>query len=209
MHWKIGTWKNLVKRSILISSDQHLLQKQLDCLKKVPVEINNYPSKRVENTIQNELEKGNINITNKSQTNTTDNRDTKLQKFLPFSGKEGIQLLFKMKKQLNESTLWNLKTCITYRGTELWTQFPVKDRTKFEHRHKIVYFSCCPNVNCNETYEGETDRGIKEHIMDHNKEDKNSHLLKHARESQHTHVWRDDFKSPNGNCKSSIKKRWV
>ena len=83
----------------------------------------------------------------------------------------------------------------------------MKDRTKFEHRHKIVYFGCCPNVTCNETYVGETDRRIKEHIMDHNKGDKNSHLLKHARESQHNHVWRDDFKSPNGNCKSSIKKR--
>ena len=102
MHLKIGTLKNLVKRSIVISSDQHLLQKQLDCLKNVLVEINDYRSKTVENIIQNEPEKGNINITNTSQTNTTDNSETKLQKFLLFSGKEGIQLLFKMKKQLKK-----------------------------------------------------------------------------------------------------------
>ena len=71
----------------------------------------------------------------------------------------------------------------------------------------IEYFSCRPNVICNETYVGETDRRIKEDIMDQNKRDKSSHLLKHARESQHTHVWKDDFKILNGNYKSSIKRK--
>ena len=83
----------------------------------------------------------------------------------------------------------------------------MKDRTKFEHRHNIVYFSCCPNATCNDTYVGETDRRIKERIMDHNKRDKSSHLLKHARESQHTHVWKDDFKILSGNYKSSVKRK--
>ena len=87
MQWKIGTLKNLVKRSIIICSDQHLLQIELDHLRKVFVEINDYPSKTVENIIKNELEKENIDITNEPQTNTTDNSETKLQLFLPFSGK--------------------------------------------------------------------------------------------------------------------------
>ena len=43
--------------------------------------------------------------------------------------------------------------------------------------------------------------------MDHNKRVKSSHLLKHARENQHTHVWNDDFKIPNGNYKSSMKRK--
>ena len=46
MHWKIDILKNLVKRSILICSDQLLLRKELDYLKKVFVEINDYLSKR-------------------------------------------------------------------------------------------------------------------------------------------------------------------
>ena len=83
----------------------------------------------------------------------------------------------------------------------------MKDRTKFEHRHNIVYFSCCPNVACNEKYVGETDRKIKELTMDHNKRDKSLHLLKHARESEHTNVWKEGFKILNGNYKSSIKRR--
>ena len=57
MQWKIGTLKNLVKRSIIICSDQHLLQKELDYLRKVFVEINDYPSKTVENIIKNETRK--------------------------------------------------------------------------------------------------------------------------------------------------------
>ena len=66
MQWKIGTLKNLVKRSIIICSDQHLLQEGLDYFRKIYVEINDYPSKTVENMIKNELGKENVNITNES-----------------------------------------------------------------------------------------------------------------------------------------------
>ena len=171
------------------------------------MQINNYPSKTVENIIKNELDKENVDITNEPQTNTTENSETKLQLFLPFSGKQGTQLLPKMKRRLKKSILSNVKTCITYEGTKLSTQFLVKDRTKFEHRYNIVYFSRSSNVTCNETYVGETDRRIKEHIIDHNKRHKSSHLLKHAHESQHTHVWKDNFKILNGNYKSSVKRK--
>ena len=159
MQWKIGTIKNLGKRSNFICSDQYLLQKELDYLKKVFVEINDYPSKTTEKIIQNELRKE--NVTNEPQTDTTDNSETKLQLLLPFSGKQDIQLFSKVKKQLKRNIPLNVKTCITYKGTKLSTQFPVKDRTKFEHRHNIVYFSCCPNVTCNETYIAQTNRRTK------------------------------------------------
>ena len=98
MQWKIGTLKNLVKRSIFICSGPHLLQKELEYLGKLFLEINNYLSKTVENIIKNELEKENVGITNEPRTNSTDNSERKLQLFLPFSGKQGIQLLSKMKK---------------------------------------------------------------------------------------------------------------
>ena len=76
-----------------------------------------------------------------------------------------------------------MKTCITYEGTNLSTQFPVKDRTKFEHRHNTAYFNRCPIVTCNEPFVGETDRRIEERTIDHNKRDKSPHLLKHAHEN--------------------------
>ena len=113
MQWKIGTLKNLVKRSMNICSDQHLLQEEFDYLRKVFVEINDYNFKTVENIIKNELGKENVNIANESQTNTTDNSETKLQLFLPFSRKQGIQLLSKMKRQLKKSIVSNVKTLYT------------------------------------------------------------------------------------------------
>ena len=127
MQWNIDTLKNLVKRSINICSHQHLLWKELDYLRKVFVEINDCSSKAVENIIndcssnaveniiKNELEKGNLNITNQPQTNTTDNSKIKLHLFLPFSGKQGIQLFSKMKKQLKKSIPSNWKPCINTR----------------------------------------------------------------------------------------------
>ena len=112
-----------------------------------------------------------------------------------------------MKKQLKKSIPSNIRTCITYEGTKLSTRFPVKERTKFEHRHEIVYFNHCPNVTCNETCVGDRDRRIKERIMDHDKRDKSSYLLNQARETQHTHVWNDDFKILSGNYESRIKRK--
>ena len=85
---------------------------------------------------------------------------TKVQIFLPFSGKQGIQLLSKIKKKLKKSDSLNVKTYIIYEDTKLSPQFPVKDRAKFEHRRNIVYLSRCPNVSCNETYVGEADRKL-------------------------------------------------
>ena len=74
----------------------------------------------------------NINFTNEPQTNTTDKNETKLQLFLSLSGKQGIQLLSKIKKQLKKSIPSNVETFIIYEGKKLSTQFPVKDKTNFE-----------------------------------------------------------------------------
>ena len=63
---------------------------------------------------------------------TTDDNKTKRQLFLPFSGKQGIQLLSKMKKQLKKCIPSNVKTNITYEGTKLSKKIPAKGRTKFE-----------------------------------------------------------------------------
>ena len=56
IQWKFGTLKNLVKMIIFISSDQYLLQTEVDYFKKVFVKINDYPSKAVEEIIKNKLQ---------------------------------------------------------------------------------------------------------------------------------------------------------
>ena len=49
IQWKIGIFKNLLKRSVFICSDQHQLQKEFDYLRKAFVTINDYLSKTAEN----------------------------------------------------------------------------------------------------------------------------------------------------------------
>ena len=131
----------------------------------------------------------------------------KYRYFFYFSGKQGVQLMSKIKKQLQKSVSSIMKTCIINECAKLSTQFLAKDRTRFEHGNNMVYFNHCSNVACNETYGGESDRRINEHIIDLNKWDKNSHLLKHPHESQYTHVWIDNSKIFNGNYKSNTKAK--
>ena len=49
------------------------------------------------NAVKNKLQKEIVNRANEPQTNTTDIKETKLQLFLQFSGKKGMQLLSKIK----------------------------------------------------------------------------------------------------------------
>ena len=68
----------------------------------------------------------------------TKNYDTeqKIQLLVPYSGKQGYQLLSKLKKKLERTLADN----ISYKSTKLSTKFPVKDKTYFQHKHSIVYY---------------------------------------------------------------------
>lgn len=127
---------------------------------------------------------------NKPNAKTSDNNEAKLQLFIPLSGKQGVQLLSKIKKEAEDKHPINVKTCIIYEGTKLpqFTQFPVNDTTKLEQRPNALYYSHCP------TYVGETDRRINE-------------LMIEICEIQHNHVWKSDFKILNGNYKRSRKRK--
>ena len=54
----------------------------------------------------------------------------------------------------------NVKPRITYTGTK----FQMKDFTKnhkHEHKHDLIYYSKCPELNCDKDYLGETGRRIE------------------------------------------------
>ena len=57
----------------------------------------------------------------------------------------------------------------------------MKDKTKLEHKHNVVYMAECPKEGCSEKYIGETEKRIIERILDHNNRDKKSHVLKHSK----------------------------
>ena len=203
MEWKIGTLRNLVKRTKTVCSTTVLLHQEIEHLKAVFTGINEYPIKTVNTIINQELHRS------QRLQNTVINNEgiKKVQIMLPYNGKQDNKLLSKMKKHLNKSLPTEVKTTVTYQSKKLGTKFQLKDKTRFNHRNNLVYYSKCPNKTCNEDYVGETDRRNEERIMDHNKRDKNSHLLKHSREKNHQHVWENDFKVLGNNYRSNVKRK--
>ena len=87
----------------------------------------------------------------------------------------------------------------------LSANFPVKNKTDFQHKINVVNHSICPNEGCFENCIEETNRCIVERIQDHNNRDKTSHLLKHTHGKGHTHVWENDFKMLGNDYQSDIK----
>lgn len=62
----------------------------------------------------------------------------------------------------------DLKTVIAYKSTELWSKFPVKDKTDFYHKNNVAYQTKYPNEGCKDDYVGETNWHIAVRIKGHN-----------------------------------------
>ena len=74
-----------------------------------------------------------------------------------------------------------METKIVYTGTKLGSNFQIKDKTKFDHKHDLVYYVKCPE--CQEDYIGEIGMRLHEQICDHSGKDSKSHMLKHSLEN--------------------------
>ena len=93
-NWKTGTLRNLIKRANIGSSTKLLLRNEIDYIRKVFTENNDYPQKVVNHIIDQELSQP-----LEAETMETENNDTeqKIQLLVPYSGKQGHQL--QLKKQ--------------------------------------------------------------------------------------------------------------
>ena len=119
----------------------------------------------------------------------------------------------KVKKFLNPSRQLyidlyqnNMETKLVYTGTKLGSNFQIKDKTKFDHKHDLVYYVKCPE--CQEDYIGEIGRRLHERICDHSGKDSKSHMLKHSLENNHKQVSFEDFRIlRNGYTNSKIKRK--
>ena len=87
-----------------------------------------------------------------------------------------------------------IKMQVVYTGKKLSTCFNVKDQSKFDHQHGMVYYTDCPNETCRENYIGESGHRISECIKDHNGRDLESHILRYSVESGHANISYEDFK---------------
>ena len=94
---------------------------------------------------------------------------------LPYQGEKGLHLTKLLKKSLLPSTV---AANIGFTDKKLSTCFQIKDQTKFEHTHDIVYLATCPENNCSDNSIGENGRRISERIIDHNSRHRKLHPSK-------------------------------
>ena len=99
-----------------------------------------------------------------------------------------------MKRRISKLLLPEIKTQVAYTGKKLSTCFNVKDQSKFDHQHDVVYYADCPNKTCRENYIGESGRRFSERMKDHHSRDLKSHILRHSVESGHANIGYEDFK---------------
>ena len=99
-----------------------------------------------------------------------------------------------MKRIISKLLRPEIKTEVASTGIKLSTCLNVKDQSKFDNQHDVVYYAGCPNETCRESYIGESGRRILERIKDHNGRDLKSHILRHSVESGHANVSFEDFK---------------
>ena len=87
----------------MICSNKTLLNKEVINLRNVFININDYPSQLVDQIINEELQKRshkNIVTNDVAGTENNNQKEEKVQLLLPFNGKQGTQLLSKMKKHI-------------------------------------------------------------------------------------------------------------
>ena len=99
----------------------------------------------------------------------------------------------KIKKIVSNSLEDGLKPKVVYNSAKLRQYFNLKDPVPQKYKKDLVYKCTCPQIDCNESYIGETERRFEERIIDHNKYNKKSHILKHSSGNSPPHVWLDNF----------------
>ena len=140
--------KTKVDRAYLICSNVALRKKERNYLKKVFHEKNNY-LKLVINQFLNEIEekqKSGVYLVNDLKRHLL---------VLPYKGQESDFVIKSMKKRLKTQ---NLKTDVAFQGKKLSSCFNIKDKTKFPHKHDLVYHAKCAEESCNDDYVGGTAR---------------------------------------------------
>ena len=122
---------------------------------------------------------------------------------LPYAAPKGNAIIKTMNNSLKCVLPNNVKTRGTYTGQKHGTKFQIKDKTKGQHKHDLVYYSNCPEPTYNEDYLGKTGRRIIERSADHCGKDKQSHLLRTALNNNHKTVGMKDFKIIDSNYHNS------
>ena len=215
--WKKGTLKALVERAYTVCSTKDFLDKELKYLQKVFHENNNYLNYVIKQILQQSYDEhreqkfdmANTNLKLNVLEKRNINEENQHLLLVPYQGKKGDFVIKFIKKRMKTLLPTNIRTKIAFTGSKLSTCFQVKDKTKFEHNHDIVYRGICPETDCSENYLGETARRISERVKDHTVKDVHSHLFKHAVESGHKVLDVTNYSIIGKWYENNIKKRKI
>ena len=128
----------------------------------------------------------NNTVSNQNEATQTSNQtivekcDDKKLLMIPYQGGKGKQAIKTIRKTIKRLLPSNIKVQVSFTGNKLNSCFNIEDKTKFEHRHDVIYLRKCHETTCNDNYIGEAKRRIFERVKDYNGRDFKSHLLKHA-----------------------------
>ena len=144
-----GTLKVLINRAYTLCSTDYHLKEELRYLEKVFVERNNYPRWLVKQMMKKVLdEQTNRNVPNVTINlpNEDSRRSIKAPLIgLPYKGKQGENVIRSLRNTLDKILPQAVEKFI-YTGTKLSTKFQIKDKTKDEHKHDLVYYENVQNV---------------------------------------------------------------
>ena len=170
----------------MICSNQSLLEKELEHLKNAFHKKSCYHLWMINQVMETVKETINTEHFSTNQLNILEADNDKLYSLiLQYAGPKGNNIIKSMNNNMQRILPNNVKTRITYTSRNLGTKFQIKDLTKNQHEHDLIYYSKCPEPNFKEDYLGETGRRIIERTVVRCRKDKESHLLKHALISNH------------------------
>ena len=202
----------MVQQGDIICSSLYLLKEELKHLEDVFVMKNNFSIWVVKKIVKEEKEKiDNRNSADKNKHTIQadvkfEDKDKSHLLLLPYQGEKSSHFAKLLKRNLKSLLHSKVKANIGFTGKKLSPCFQIKDQTKFEHKHDIIYLATCPEDNCLENYIGESGHQILEIIIDHNSRDQESHISKHSSEKCCQHFHTNSFKIIGNGLKNNSFK---
>ena len=178
--WKLGTLKTLLFRAHTICSNNNLSDEEVKHLKHVFITIDGFPPWAVLYVISRVEKADSTTQINQSIINPEPSNVKQHKVILPYKGEH---TLANVKRHIAKLLPEQEEVVLVFTGTKLGTKFNIKDKTSKEHQHDLTYSVICPDLNCNEGYNGEIGRRLIERVYEHSGKDVNSRVFKHSIET--------------------------
>ena len=190
--WKVGTLKSLLRRAYTICSNDSFVSQEISFLKTVFRNQNGFPSRVVNETIENVKRK--VQEENNSRTapvvpeadieGDTNDSDKEVTPYicLQYKGKEGEIIVSKFRDALKGLLPRNVKPRITFRGKKIGSFFRLKDKVPVEHQTNLIYRFRHDGVT---KYIGQTNVRYGTRTNQHCHSDKLSSVYKYIQEGHH------------------------